>query len=167
MRLPQVHDARHQGRIALHIRLARQKGWVAYVGQGEVRLPAAHVADVVRLYRLALEKGRSGARYHAEAEEGVPLRDIAEVIGAGLGAPVRSIAPEAAADYFGGLAGLAVTDLAASGAPTRQALDWTPDRAGPADGPAQHGLQLGVRIRLALRRKRPSPRCLARLFRQR
>lgn len=126
LRLPQVHDARHQGRIALHIQLARQKGWVAYVGAGDVRLPAAHVSDVVRLYRLALEQGRPGARYHAVAEDGVALRDIAEVIGAGLAAPVRSIAPEAATDYFGGLAGLAMTDLAASGALTRQELDWTP-----------------------------------------
>lgn len=130
MRLPQVHDARHQGRIALHIQLARQKGWVAYVGDGEVRLPAAHVSDVVRLYQLALEQGQAGARYHAVAEEGLALRDIAAVIGAGLGAQVRSITPEAAQDYFGGLAGLAMTDLAASGALTRQQLGWTPTGPG-------------------------------------
>jgi nucleoside-diphosphate-sugar epimerase len=126
MRLPQVHDPRHQGRIAQHIQLARQKGWVAYVGEGQTRLPAAHATDVARLYRLALEKGQSGARYHAVAEEGVALRDIAEVIGAGLKVPIRSITPEQAPDYFGGLAALAMTDLAASSAVTRQQLGWTP-----------------------------------------
>jgi nucleoside-diphosphate-sugar epimerase len=126
MRLPQTHNARHQGRIALHIQLARQKGWVAYVGAGENRLPAAHVTDVARLYRLALEKGQAGARYHAVAEEGVALRDIAAVIGAGLKAPVRSITPEEGAEYFGGLAQLAMSDLAASGAWTRRRLGWNP-----------------------------------------
>ena len=129
IRLPQVHDLRHQGRIALHIQLARQKGWVAYVGEGANRLPAAHVTDVARLCRLALEQGRAGARYHAVAEEGVTLREIAKVIGAGMGAPVRSIAPDEAQDYFGGLAELAMTDLAASSAWTRQELGWKP--AGP------------------------------------
>jgi nucleoside-diphosphate-sugar epimerase len=126
MRLAQVHDTRHQGRIALHIQLARQKGWVAYVGEGLNRLPAVHVTDVARLYRLALENGQSGARYHAVAEEGVCLHDIAEVIGEGLGAPVKSITPDEAPDYFGWMAKLAMTDLAASGALTRQQLGWTP-----------------------------------------
>ena len=126
LRLPQVHDTRHNGRIALHIQLARQKGWVAYVGEGANRLPAAHVTDVVRLYRLALEAGRSGARYNAVAEEGVAMRDIAEAIGAGLGLPVRSVSPEAAPDYFGWMAPLAMTDLAASSHLTRAALGWTP-----------------------------------------
>jgi nucleoside-diphosphate-sugar epimerase len=126
MRLPQVHDTRRQGRISLHIQLARQKGRVAYVGEGRNRLSAAHVSDVVRLYRLALEKGRAGARYNAVGEEGVALRDIAEAIGAGLKAPVESIAPGEAAAYFGGLASLAMLDLAASSALTRQQLDWNP-----------------------------------------
>ena len=126
MRLPQVHDIHRQGRIAEHIRLARQKGWVAYIGEGKNRLPAAHATDVARLYRLALEAGLSGARYHAVAEEGVALRDIATAIGAGLGAPVRSITPEAASDYYGSFAQLAMADLAASGALTRHQLGWTP-----------------------------------------
>jgi nucleoside-diphosphate-sugar epimerase len=126
MRLPQVHDTRHCGRIGEHIRLARRHGWVAYVGEGLNRLPAAHVTDVACLYRLALEAGAAGARYHAVAEEGVALREIAEAIGAGLGVPVRSIAPEAAPDYFGVFAPLAMADLAASGASTRQQLRWTP-----------------------------------------
>ncbi len=126
VRLPQVHDARRQGRIALHIQLARQKGWVAYVGAGENRLPAAHVSDVVRLYRLALEKGEAGVRYHAVAEEGVAMRDIAEAVGAGLGTPVRSISTDDAPAYFGALAALAASDLAASGTLTRQKLRWNP-----------------------------------------
>jgi nucleoside-diphosphate-sugar epimerase len=83
MRLPQVYDTRHQGRIAQHIHLARQKRRVAYVGEGKIRLPAVHISDAVRLYRLVLENGEAGARYHAVGEEGVALRDIAEVIGAG------------------------------------------------------------------------------------
>jgi nucleoside-diphosphate-sugar epimerase len=126
MRLPQVHDTRRQGRISEHVRLARRHGWVAYVGEGENRYPAAHVADAVRLYRLALERGRAGARYHAVAEEGVTLRAIAEAIGAGMKIPVRSITPDEAPAYFGLLANLATLDLAASGALTRQELAWNP-----------------------------------------
>ena len=89
-------------------------------------MPAVHVSDAVRLYRLALEKGQAGARYNAVGEEGVALRDIAEVIGAGLKMPVESITPEAAAAYFGWLANLATIDLAASSALTRQWLGWNP-----------------------------------------
>ena len=126
MRLPQVHDTRRFGRISEHIRLARQKGWVAYIGEGTNRLPAVHVSGAVRLYRLALENGQAGARYHAVDEEGVAQRDIAEAIGAVLKMPVESITPEAALAYFGALATLITVDLAASGALTRQQLGWTP-----------------------------------------
>jgi hypothetical protein len=76
-----------------------------------------------------LERGARGARYHAVAEEGVPIRAIAEAIGAGLNAPVESIDTTEAAAYFGPLVGLVALDLAASGALTRQALGWSP--AGP------------------------------------
>ena len=126
MRLPQVHDTRYQGRITQHIQLARQKGWVAYVGNGKNRVPAVHVSDAVRLYRLALEKGHAGARYHAVGERGVALRDIAEVIGAGLNMPVESIRPEQALEYFGWMAHLATIDLTASSTLTRQLLGWNP-----------------------------------------
>jgi nucleoside-diphosphate-sugar epimerase len=102
MRLSQVHDTRHQGRIAQHIQLARRKGRVAYVGEGKNRLAAVHVSDAVRLFRLALEQGQAGARYHAVGEEGVAMRDVAEVIGAGLKMPVGSITPEEASDFFAG-----------------------------------------------------------------
>jgi len=126
MRLPQVHDTRRFGRISHHIQLARQWGRVAYVGEGKNRLPAVHVYDAVRLYRLALEKGRAGMRYHAVAEEGVALRDIAEVIGAGMRMPVESITAEEAAQYFGSLAKLVTIDLSAASPLTRQQLDWHP-----------------------------------------
>jgi nucleoside-diphosphate-sugar epimerase len=65
MRLPQVHDTRRQGRVTYQIQTARQQGSVAHVGEGKNRLAAVHVSDTVRLYRLALEKDRAGARYHA------------------------------------------------------------------------------------------------------
>ena len=126
MRLSQVHDARHQGRIAQHILLARQQGRVAYVGEGRNRLPAVHVLDAVRLYRMVLEQGQAGARYHAVGEEGVALCAIAEVIGAGLKMPVASITPEEVRAYFGWMADLATIDLAASSALTRRQLGWNP-----------------------------------------
>ena len=99
---------------------------MAYVGEGKNRLPAVHVSDAVRLYRLALEKGQAGARYHAVGEEGVALRDIAEVIGVGMKMPVGSITPGEAPEYFGWLANLAAIDLAASSALTRRQLGWNP-----------------------------------------
>lgn len=126
VRLSQVHDTRRQGRITQHILLARQQGRVAYVGEGKNRLPAVHVSDAVRLYRLALEHGQAGARYHAVGEEEVALRDIAKVIGAGLKMPVESLTSEQASDYFGPLAQLVPLDLAASSVLTRQQLHWTP-----------------------------------------
>ena len=133
MRLPQVHDTSRFGRITQHIQLARQQCRVAYVGEGRNRLPAVHVSDAVRLYRLAIEQGQGGGRYHAVGEEGVALRDIAETIGAGLNMPVESITPEEALKYFGWLAQLAAIDLAASSALTRQQMDWNP--AGPTCWP--------------------------------
>jgi nucleoside-diphosphate-sugar epimerase len=87
MRLPQVHDTVKQGLVTYAVAIAREKGVSAYVGDGLNRWPAVHVIDAAHLYRLALEKGAAednrGARYHAIAEEGVPLRDIAEAIGRG------------------------------------------------------------------------------------
>ncbi|WP_019937884.1 SDR family oxidoreductase [Bordetella sp. FB-8] len=130
MRLPQVHDTEHQGRIALHIQLARQKGKVAYIGEGTNCVPAAHVSDVVRLYRLALERGEPGRRYHAVSEIGVSLRDIAEVIGERLNLPVVSLSPEAAHDYFGPMSALVALDLSASGDWTRMSLGWNPEGPG-------------------------------------
>jgi nucleoside-diphosphate-sugar epimerase len=126
MRLSQVHDAHHHGRIALHIKLARQKGWVAYLGEGKNRLAAVHVTDAVQLFRLALEQGQTGARNHAVAEEGIAMHDIAKTVGSRLNVPVRSITSQEAADYFGPIAGLAAVDMTASSALTRQRLAWNP-----------------------------------------
>jgi len=130
VRLPQVHDQVKQGLITYAIVLAREKGVSAYVGDGLNRWPAAHVLDTARLYRLALEKQAAGAKYHAVAEEGVPLRDIAEVIGRGLKVPVVSMSPEEAAVHFGWLAMFAGRDVPASSAQTRERLGWHPTGPG-------------------------------------
>lgn len=126
VRLPQVHDTARQGLISPMIEIARQRGVSAYLGQGSSRWPAAHVRDVARLYRLALEGHAPGARWHAVAEEGVPVRGIAEVIGAGLRLPVRSLSPEEAAEHFGWLGPFVGIDMPASSARTRERLNWDP-----------------------------------------
>ena len=130
VRLPQVHDTEKQGLISPAIEIARQKGVSAYVGDGANRWPAAHVADVARLYRLALDRHMPGARWHAVAEEGVTVRDIAEAIGAGLGLPVRSLTADEAAEHFGWLGPFAGMDLPASSARTRERLGWHPTGPG-------------------------------------
>jgi nucleoside-diphosphate-sugar epimerase len=126
VRLPQVHDTVKQGLITYAIRLAREKGASAYIGDGLNRWPAAHVLDVAHLYRLAVEKGEAGSRYHAVAEEGVQVRDIAEVIGRGLKLPVISLSPEEGPAHFGWLAMFAGFDMPASSAQTREKLGWNP-----------------------------------------
>ncbi len=130
MRLPQVHDTVKQGLVTPLIAIARAKGVSAYVGEGDNRWPAAHLLDVARLYRLALEKGTAGARYHAVAEEGVPLKDIATAIGHGLNVPVTSISAEQAQEHFGFLGFFAGRDSPISSAQTRANLGWNP--AGPS-----------------------------------
>jgi nucleoside-diphosphate-sugar epimerase len=126
VRLPQVHDTYKQGLVTYLISLAREKGVSAYVGDGLNRWPAIHLLDAAPLYRLALEKGSAGARYHAVAEEGVPLREIAEAIGRGLKIPVVSRSPEEAAGHFGWLGFFAGMDGQASSALTQQRLGWHP-----------------------------------------
>ncbi|MBB3950759.1 SDR family oxidoreductase [Aureimonas jatrophae] len=130
VRLPQVHDPVKQGLITPFIDTAREKGFVAHIGEGRNRWAAAPVGDVARLYALALERGRKGARYHAVAEEGVAMREIAETVGAGLGLPVRSLTREEAPAYFGWMTVFADLDMTASSAWTRQELGWHP--AGPS-----------------------------------
>jgi nucleoside-diphosphate-sugar epimerase len=126
MRLPQVHDTVKQGLVTPLIAVARAKGVSAYVGEGQNRWPAAHVTDVARLYRLALEKGTAGARYHAVAEEGVRLKDIATAIGRGLNVPVISISQEQVQEHFGFLGFFAGRDPLTSSAQTRAKLGWNP-----------------------------------------
>lgn len=130
VRLPQVHDTVKQGLVTYAIQIARQKGISAYIGEGRNRWPAAHVLDVARLYRLALEKNQPGSRYNAVAEEGIPMREIAEVIGKGLKVPVVSLTPEEAPAHFGWLAMFAAFDMPASNALTRQRLGWNPTGPG-------------------------------------
>lgn len=130
VRLPQVHNTVKQGLVTYAIQMAREKGASAYVGDGRNRWPAAHVSDVARLYRLALEKTGARATYHAVAEEGVPVRDIVEAIGRGLNVPVVSITPEQAPAHFGWLAHFVGWDIAASSAKTRAALGWNPTGPG-------------------------------------
>lgn len=126
MRLPQVHDTNKQGLITSLIAVARERGISAYVGDGHNRWPAVHVVDAARLYRLALERGTAGARYHAVAEEGVPLIDIATAIGRGLNVPVISVSPEQAQEHFGFLGFFAGRDAPTSSAQTRANLGWSP-----------------------------------------
>jgi nucleoside-diphosphate-sugar epimerase len=130
VRLPQVHDPVTQGLVTPAIAIYREKGVCAYVGDGLNRWPAAHVLDVARLYRLAIERAEPNAKYHAVAEEGVPTRDIAEAIGRRLGLPAKSIVPEEAQLFFGWLAMFAGSDLPASSAQTRMKLGWAPTGPG-------------------------------------
>lgn len=129
MRLPQVHDRFKQGLITPAIELYRAQGVCAYIGDGLNRWSAAHVFDVARLYRLAVEQAGPKAIYHAVAEEGISMREIAETIARRLALPVKSIAPEEAPGFFGWLGLFAAFDMPASSAETRKALGWQP--AGP------------------------------------
>ena len=130
VRLPQVHDTAKQGLVTPAIEIYREKGRCAYVGEGLNRWPAAHVRDVARLYRLAVEKAEPGAKYHAAAEEGVTMRAMAEAIGRRLNLPVKSIAPEESHGFFGWLAMFADRDVPASSAQTRKKLGWQPTGPG-------------------------------------
>jgi nucleoside-diphosphate-sugar epimerase len=130
VRLPQVHDTVKQGLITYAVQLAREKGVSAYISEGLNRWPAGHVLDVARLYRLALEKHEAGSRYNAVAEEGVSMREIAEVVGRGLKVPVVSLSAEEAPAHFGWLAMFAGFDMPASSAQTREGLGWHPTGPG-------------------------------------
>jgi nucleoside-diphosphate-sugar epimerase len=127
---PSVHGDGDHGFVPALINIARQKGVSAYVGDGLNRWPAVHRLDAARLYRLALEKGSAGARYHGVADEGIPVRDIADVIGRRLNVPVVARSPEAAADHFGWLAHFLGIDCSASSAQTQERLGWRPTQPG-------------------------------------
>lgn len=114
VRLPQVHSTVKMGFASQLLRVAREKGVSAYIGNGASRWAAVHVIDTAHLYRLVLEKGVPRARYNAVAEEGIAIRDIAGVIGAGLKVPVVSLSPEEAKTHFGWLAMFVGMDMSAS-----------------------------------------------------
>ena len=126
IRLPQVHDRDKAGLVTFLIAVARETGVSAYVGAGQNRWAAAHRLDTAPLYRLALEKGTPGARYHAVAEEGVALKDIAEAVARGLKVPAVSLSPEEAAKHFGPRMFFASISNPASNALTREWLGWSP-----------------------------------------
>ncbi|MBS7813263.1 SDR family oxidoreductase [Roseococcus pinisoli] len=128
---PSTHGAGDRGGLVPHmIALAREKGVAAYVGDGLNRWPAVHRLDAARLYRLALERGVESGPYHAVDDEGVPFREIVEVIGRRLGVPVVSLSPDEAAGHFGWFAKFAGMDVPSSSAGTRAALGWQPEQPG-------------------------------------
>ncbi len=134
VRLPPTnHGDGDNGFMATLVSIARDKGASGYVGDGTNRWPAVHRLDSARLFRLALETAPPGSALHAVADEGVPIRDIAEVIGRHLELPVVSISPEDAGEHFTWLAGFLGLDSPASSALTRELLRWQPTHPGLID----------------------------------
>jgi nucleoside-diphosphate-sugar epimerase len=128
---PAVHSPLdHHGFIPALIAVARAKGSSAFIGDGASRWPAVHTLDAAHLYRLALESAPEGSRLHAAADEGVPFRNIAGVIGHRLDLPVGSITRDEAAAHFGWLSGAVAADNPVSNALTRELLGWHPVNPG-------------------------------------
>ena len=127
---PSVHGEGDRGFVAFVADAARRHGVSAYGGEGRNRWCAVHRLDAARLFRLALERGVGGVRYHAVAEEGVAVRAIAEALGRDLDLPVAALSPEEAEAHFGVFAAFAALDAPASSAWTRETLDWRPTGPG-------------------------------------
>jgi nucleoside-diphosphate-sugar epimerase len=127
---PSVHGEGDHGFVPVLIDIARAKGISAYIGDGSNRWPAVHRLDAASLYRLALEKAPAGSVFHAIADEGLPTRDIAEVIGRHLDVPVESIGPAQAGEHFGWIGAFFGLDAPASSALTRERLGWNPVHPG-------------------------------------
>ncbi len=127
---PSVHGDGDHGFVPILIGIARQKGVSAYIGEGLNHWPAVHRLDAGQLYRLVLERGTAGGRYHGVAEEGIPFRDIAGVIGRRLAVPVTGKSPEEAAAHFGWFSHFAGIANKASSAQTQALLGWHPGQPG-------------------------------------
>jgi len=123
---PSVHGAGDRGFVPFLIKIAREKGVSAYIGDGLNRWPAVHRLDTARLYRLVLEKGSAGGTYHGIADEGVPAREIAQVISRRLNVPLVSKSREEAAGHFGWMARFFGVDCPASSVRTQRELGWLP-----------------------------------------
>ncbi|MFD6988907.1 SDR family oxidoreductase [Streptomyces sp. NPDC059943] len=130
---PTVHGDGDNGFMATLVAIARDKGVSGYIGDGANRWPAVHRSDAARLFRLALEGAPAGSTLHAVAEEGVPIRAVAEVIGRHLGVPSASVSPDDAAGHFTWMAGFLGLDSPTSGAYTRELLGWRPTGPGLID----------------------------------
>ncbi len=127
---PTVHGEGDNGFIPTAIGFAREKGAAAYIGDGANRWPAVHRDDAAHLFRLALESAPAGSALHAVGDQGVPIREVAEVFAAHLGVPAISVPPEQAGDYLGWLAGFWGIDSPASAQITHELLGWQPTRPG-------------------------------------
>ncbi|WP_077920551.1 SDR family oxidoreductase [Spirosoma sp. 209] len=126
---PSVHGEGDYAFVPTLIRIARDKGVSAYVGDGSSRWSAVHRLDAARLFRLALEKGTAGGVYHGVSDEGVPVRELAEVIGHHLNIPTTTITSEEATEHFGWISAFFSVDCPASSTLTQQQLDWQPTHA--------------------------------------
>ncbi|MFD4413747.1 SDR family oxidoreductase [Streptomyces sp. NPDC058476] len=127
---PTVHGDGDHGFMAALVGIARDRGVSGYIGDGSNRWPAVHRLDAAHLIRLALDKTPAGSTLHAVADEGVPIRAVAEVIGRRLDLPVAAISPEDAGEHFGWLGGFLSADSPASSALTRELLGWQPTQPG-------------------------------------
>ncbi|MFD7752043.1 SDR family oxidoreductase [Streptomyces sp. NPDC059757] len=130
---PTVHGDGDHGFLATVVAIAREKGVSGYIGDGDNRWPAVHRSDAAHLFRLALESAPAGSTLHAIADEGVPIRTVAEVVGRHLGLPVASVSPDDAPGHFSWLAGFLGMDSPASSSHTRELLGWQPTRSGLID----------------------------------
>lgn len=125
--LPQVHNPHKLGLVSYLFNIARQSGVSCYVEQGNNLWSAAHLQDIARLYRLALEKGQSGMKYIAAAEQNIAFCDIASAIAKRFDVPTKSLSPDDATNHFGAMSRLVQENLNASGLSTQQLLGWAPN----------------------------------------